>query len=307
MAKHSIAQACILLMTLAFLFGLLAPVPGIGIAIAQASALERTGSYSSIIHESAGSQAGGEMCSNLMDDDADGLIDSQDSQDCAAGAPTSSPGSNLEMSSQSVEDIPNATSNVTLNQSSGMNQYLDSKYGFSIEYPPDWETAESSFTSIISGPAVEIILPAQTDPNQGGMPGLGMGQLRDASFSVTVENVSSYLDTETLQVVNATLDDYVNSKIQEINSLSQGFGGGGVELSQKYLRHSDTTVAGVPAVKIEYTTSVGGIPSGYDTTTLMLRDNKLYTFQFHTDQLKVPQNLLVAEKMIDSFKIVNPP
>jgi hypothetical protein len=52
-------------------------------------------------------------------------------------------------------------------------------------------------------------------------------------------------------------------------------------------------------------TSVGGIPSGYDKTTLMLKDNELYTFQFHTDQLKVPQNLPVAEKMIDSFKIVN--
>jgi hypothetical protein len=62
-------------------------------------------------------------------------------------------------------------------------------------------------------------------------------------------------------------------------------------------------VAGIPACTVAYTSLFGGIPALYETTTYMIKDNKLFTFQYSTDQLKVPETLPIVQKMIDSFKL----
>jgi hypothetical protein len=69
------------------------------------------------------------------------------------------------------------------------------------------------------------------------------------------------------------------------------------------LKDNPTTVAGNPAWIIWYTGAFGGVPTAYETTTYMIKDNKLYTFQYFSDQLKVPETLPVVQKMINSFKL----
>jgi hypothetical protein len=64
------------------------------------------------------------------------------------------------------------------------------------------------------------------------------------------------------------------------------------------LKDNPTTVAGNPAWTIAYTGAFGGVPLSYETTTYMIKDNKLYTFQYFSAQLKVPETLPVVQKMI---------
>jgi hypothetical protein len=120
----------------------------------------------------------------------------------------------------------------------------------------------------------------------------------DASLSISIENTSKYLDTNTLQVKTHPLQDYVNGKINTINSLAFG-----KDLTLKYLKDGSTKVAGNPAWTISYTGSFSGVPISYSTTTYMIKDNKLYTFDFFSEQLKVPETLPVVQKMINSFKL----
>jgi hypothetical protein len=63
-------------------------------------------------------------------------------------------------------------------------------------------------------------------------------------------------------------------------------------------------VAGNPAWIISYTSSFGGIPSLYETTTYMTKDNKLYTFDYFSEQLKVPETLPVSIYMIKTWCIL---
>ncbi len=63
-------------------------------------------------------------------------------------------------------------------------------------------------------------------------------------------------------------------------------------------------MAGNPAWTISYTGSLSGAPLSYQTTTYMIKDNKLYTFDYYSGQLKVPETLPEVEKMINSFRLL---
>jgi hypothetical protein len=78
-----------------------------------------------------------------------------------------------------------------------------------------------------------------------------------------------------------------------INSLAFG---GSSDLTFEYLKDTPTKVAGLPAWTVAYTSSFGGIPELYDTTTYMIKDNKLYAFDYSSDQLKVPENVASSTK-----------
>ena len=123
----------------------------------------------------------------------------------------------------------------------------------------------------------------------------------DGDLSLSVESVSKFLDTNTMKVKSHALQDYVNGKINTINSMQNV---GSVGLSLTYVRDSPTRISGLPAWKIEYTSSFGGIPSLYETTTYVIKDSRLFTFEFSGDQLRAPETLPVAQKMIGSFQFM---
>lgn len=118
-------------------------------------------------------------------------------------------------------------------------------------------------------------------PNPFGLNASPFGQkLTDADLSIGVENVSKFLDTNTMKVKN--LQEYVNGKINEINSLQYPDNNG---LSLKYVRDGPTEVSGLPEWKIEYTSSIGGIAALYETTTYGIKDSRLFTFDYYCYQL----------------------
>jgi hypothetical protein len=104
-----------------------------------------------------------------------------------------------------------------------------------------------------------------------------------------------------MKVKSNTLQDYVKGKINEINSMQNV---GNLGLTEMYVRDSPIKISGLPAWRIEFTSSFGGVTSLYSSTNLLIKDNRLFTLEFHGDPLKAPETLPIAQKMIDSFEII---
>lgn len=102
-----------------------------------------------------------------------------------------------------------------------------------------------------------------------------------------------------MKVTSNTLQDYVNGKINEINSLQDVCN---LHMTDKYIRDSPTTTSGLPAWRIEHQTSFEDIPTLYYSTNLVIKDNRLFTLEFYVDPL--PETLPIAQKMIDSFTLI---
>lgn len=188
---------------------------------------------------------------------------------------------------------PTTTTNTTLT-------YTNTTAGFSIRYPSTWTI--QPYEPTIIGPAKIVDFALQS--NKSNNYGFGSKPLLDADLSITIENVSKYLDTNTMTVKTHPLQDYVNNQINIINSLSIPTGNSGLSgLTETYLKSQPITISGSPATMVFYTSSYGGIPGLFHIDTYMIKNSKLYTFHFFSDQLKVPETFPVAQKMLASFKV----
>ena len=163
--------------------------------------------------------------------------------------------------------------------------------GIRIQIPSNWQIVSGQPDKI-----VEFKLPSVTKPSFGAGPAL------DADLSISQQNTGSYLDTNTLQVKGATLEDYVEAEKNRIRSGSSPTGELGLRL--EYLKDNQTTVGGNPAWQIEYISYISGRQGLYNVETYVMKNNILYTLKFFSDPLKVPETLPIAQKMIDSFQIV---
>lgn len=143
---------------------------------------------------------------------------------------------------------------------------------------------------------MEFKLPSITKPSFGSGPAL------DADLSISVQNIGSYLETNTLQVKGATLEDYVAAEKNEINSLS--IPTGKLDFRLENLKDYQTTIGGNSAWKIEYMSYMSGRQGLYNIETYVMKDNILYTLKFFSDPLKVPETRPIAQQIIDSFRIV---
>jgi hypothetical protein len=55
---------------------------------------------------------------------------------------------------------------------------------------------------------------------------------------------------------------------------------------------------------ISHNEIVGEVRTAYTIEYVMIKDNRLYVFDFTTDPLQVPTFLPITQKMIDSFQII---
>ena len=169
--------------------------------------------------------------------------------------------------------------------------YADPVNDIRIQIPSNWQIVSGQSDKI-----VEFKLPSMTKPSFGSGPAL------DAHLSISLQNIGSYLDTNTLQLKSATLEDYVTAKKNEINSLS--IPKGRLDFRLEYLKDYQTTIGGNPAWKIEYMSYISGRQGLYNIETYVMKDNILYTLKFFGDPLKVPETLPTAQQIIDSFQIM---
>src|SRR5205823_12346928 len=94
--------------------------------------------------------------------------------------------------------------------------YENSTYGFRMQYPSSWE------------------LQSPTEDNKVVEFALDKGKMmHDGDLSISVENVSKYLDTSTMKVKSNTLQEYVSGKINEIDSMQNV---GSVDLTETDVR-----------------------------------------------------------------------
>jgi hypothetical protein len=117
----------------------------------------------------------------------------------------------------------------------------------------------------------------------------------------------SSLDTETMQLKNATLEDFVAGKKSEIASLAFPSGElAELDFQKQLIRDNKTTVGGLPAWKIESMDSILGRQGTYHINTFVMKDGRLFDLEFTTDSLKAPEMIPINQRMIDSFRVTTP-
>ena len=174
------------------------------------------------------------------------------------------------------------------NQTSGTSNWLrheNSTYGFKVSYPSDWkiEQLKNNPTAVIR---------FLSDSKQVGIPD---NPMREVSVTIRVENVTKYLDPNNLKVKSLALDDYISNKKIELSQSASG-------MSFTYIMDNRTQIAGHEAWSVEYMINVERKQASYILGNYVINDGKLYTIEFSAPPQKVPENLSIVQKMIDSFQ-----
>jgi len=169
--------------------------------------------------------------------------------------------------------------NQTVNaQSDNLKPYSNKEMNFSIQYPLNWKV--NDFSQFY--PEVSFRIP---DRDYYG------DDLRrfEIGFEITTVKVDSYLDTDTMTLKNTSLEQRVQ---QELNSIQSDY-------EKKLIRQNEVTVGGNTAWKVEYTRQ----PYYYSFDIFTIDDGKFYRLSYTDEQLKVPETLPLANKMVESFQI----
>ncbi len=109
-------------------------------------------------------------------------------------------------------------------------------------------------------------------------------------FIISVDNVTQYLDTDTLTLKNTTIQQSAQQMLDALSS---------IEIYYKLIRQNDIKIAGNEGLKTEYL--IGNF-YGYDVYTII--NGKLYTFTYKDEPGNVPETVQLANKVVESFKVV---
>jgi hypothetical protein len=148
----------------------------------------------------------------------------------------------------------------------------ESPFGYSIQYPSDWEALEErNYSQNTSSKMFD--LPAR----------YFLGAL-----IVSIEPIEKYLDTDTLTLKTRTLLDYAREQRAYVNS----------EPDPELLRSNSTTIGHnhYPAQQIHFSGGIPELQEEYHINTFMVDRGYLYTFSFFTSPLDIPELLPTVEK-----------
>jgi hypothetical protein len=171
--------------------------------------------------------------------------------------------------------------------------YENPYFGMTIQHPSNWEVVSSNTDASPPPPRFAKQIVELSSPPE-----------LDAHLTIHMAIAESSLDTETMQVKNSTLEDFVAGKKSEIFGLS--IPSGEFDFQKKLVRDNKTTVAGFPAWRIESISSVMGMQGAYYINTLVMKDGHMFDLEFSFDSLRAAEALPVIQKMIDSFRITTP-
>lgn len=162
--------------------------------------------------------------------------------------------------------------------------------GFSLQHPSNWKVDEDRSSEGI----VQFFTPHRNDDDS-------------AIFVVSVDNVTRYLDTDTLTLKDTTAQEYA---LKRLNILSQM----GADMDFKQIRQNEFNIAGKSGWKIEYSVNpnpVMELPKGftppspsYNFQVFTVANGKIYTLGYAEEPLKVPETLPLANKMVESFRVL---
>jgi hypothetical protein len=171
--------------------------------------------------------------------------------------------------------------NQTVNaQSDNFKTYTNNDLGFTVQHPSKWKvdnyTPKSSYFTIREWDT-EIA---------------GIELTMRSSFGVGVDKPEPYLDTDTMTLQNRSLAQYVQMQKDVMP-----------KNSETLIRENHVTVGGNDGVKLEYTSNENN-KERYGFYILTVVNGKLYTLSYSEEPLKVPETLPLANKMVESFKVI---
>jgi len=164
--------------------------------------------------------------------------------------------------------------------------YKDPEGRFTIQYPSNWQIAPKDSSFPYYGTATAIAFKPTSE---------GKDLLSNSLFSISLTNVERALNTTDLKVKPKSLDQIVSDSIEFSNNPSSVLG----DMKVEVLKKNPITIGGFPALQVQYLTHKIGT---FDMQTLVIKNNRLYTFLFSTPELRVPETLPVAQSMLKTFQ-----
>jgi hypothetical protein len=194
----------------------------------------------------------------------------------------------------------NAAAATTTATSGNFSIYKNNQYGYTIQYPSDWQITETTIPSDVEKnagvllPNVNIASPSQV-----------------AALWIVVKNTTAktqLLDTNNATNVNSkSPHDYVTDEIDKFATHPQLYS------SIRYVKDKPVMLVNntISAWELDYTNSGlggGGGAAGQEERTyniqyFLVKDNRVYGLLFSCEYLKVQTFLPIVQKMIDSFQI----
>lgn len=154
--------------------------------------------------------------------------------------------------------------------------YQNSTLGFSIQHPHDWKVEESTYDTGVKFMSLGSTIPI---------------------FEVRIQEVTPYLDTDTMTVKNKTLELVVQEVLNNI-SKPNPFG-----LESRVIRQNGVTVGGNMGWKIELFIGPQADPNYYYLfEVLSIASGRLYFLGYEEKPLNVPETLPLVNKMVESFR-----
>ena len=163
----------------------------------------------------------------------------------------------------------------------GLDNFLNYKNddnGFTIQYPAEWEVKETGFDPSLDDVVVQFMAPDYSD------------------LTIHVNDVSQYLDTDTMTLKNSTLDQHVQNEVNIVSNLA-------LEPNWIYkpIRSNEFTVDGKQAWKLEHI--FGYLNEKYQMRVFTIANDKVYELSYIASPSSVPKTFPLANKMVDSFQI----
>jgi hypothetical protein len=160
--------------------------------------------------------------------------------------------------------------------------YTNKENRFMIQYPDDWAVRDWDYPFSGGLPDTEVLfdIDGNSDKDKSFT-------LHPNNFMVNVEEVRSYLDTDTMTLKNTTLEAYCQMLVDAVNK----------NPSNTLIRQNELTVGGNHGCMVEWTK-----PGSYDFETFTIVDGKLYRLSYSDYTSRVPETFPLAKKMVESFQ-----
>lgn len=108
-------------------------------------------------------------------------------------------------------------------------------------------------------------------------------------FVVQIHQVEAYNDTDMISL-NNTILQYVQQRLGLLSSL---------DIDYNPVKQNYVTIGGNFGLQVEFT-----IGDFFNSDIFTIANGKLYELSYHDDPQSVPQNVKLADKMVESFRVI---
>ena len=211
-----------------------------------------------------------------------------------------SKGQTLQMSEpvQTVSPTQQPSGNISLGSSLSFSEYNNSRYGFKVQYPSNWQVVSITNSSVlpsITNNTTEIIARFKSpfDPQE---------RTEDV-VTISVENLSATSSQRGIR--NLSVYDYAAPLIQQLSPMSKAPNEPNqaiLILNESLDIMSDTggkDIKNFSAWRIDY------LSSDYKSDVFVISDNNLFDINFSTSKERATQSVPMFDKLLDTIQFIN--